>query len=574
MSEGWDDLATRAGAGNGVKTYDPAIIDRSVVDVPETVDIAPSDHSLITLVASTADGILPWGRAPKVRDRQLRDFIPQESWFASALASVCARNSAFSWRLEGPDRLVEAAHEMLVNANRGKGWQSLMVQITMDLHTQDLGAFVELIRAGDAPTSPVINVAHLDSARCYPTGNPEVPVIYIDRFGRMHRMKWYQVINIQEMPSGYEVPHAGVFYSLQYSTLSRLLRYAQILRNIGVLRDEKTAGRFTRQIVLVSGTNPKKIEDAITQGQFNADALGLQRFMHAIFMGGATPDAEVKAQLIDLATTGDGYDEDKTIKWYVAAMALAFLVDYQEFAPLPGGNLGTSTQSETLHMKTRGKGPALFQKTLSHAINFFGILPRPVTFAWDEQDIDADRQVADVLRTRAEARAKMVDSGEIDDVAAGEMAVVAGDLTEEQYDGVQQRRAERRQEAERIAQQRAQAPSPDERRPNAPVESGPSDMDSIQQDDSRGKAMAPGRRDAEEAFEDEVADEFDDIFAELARETRRRRRGDLDGTAAAFHDELKRDLGQKGVRRVLTRFRRDPRTREILSAEQEERWGR
>ena len=80
-------------------------------------------------------------------------------------------------------------------------------------------------------------------------------------------------------------------------------------------------------------------------------------------------------------------EEEWRRKWDIAVLALAFLVDYQEFAPLPGGNLGTSAQSQVLHMKSRGKGPGLFMKLFAHFMNFGGVLPRSVTFEWDEQDV-------------------------------------------------------------------------------------------------------------------------------------------------------------------------------------------
>lgn len=552
----------------GEKAYDPESIGRSVVDVPSEVNIPPTDQGFVWFLAQSADGITPWGKAPKIRDRQLRDFIPTEPWLNSALASVCSRNTAFSWRLEGPDALVQAAQEMLVNANRGKGWQSFVTQLSMDLYSQDCGAFIELIRAGDTPTSPVINVAHLDSGRCYQTGNPEVPVIYLDRLGRIHRLKWYQVWNMQEMPSGVEAAHAGVFYDLQYSAVTRLLRSAQILRSISIMTDEKAAGRWTKAVHIVRGVNPDKIQQAIEQAKMIADQQGLMRYMQPPIIGSHDPLAEIDVKTIELASLRDNFDEDVMMRWYIAVLALAFLVDYQEFAPLPGGNLGTSAQSQVLHMKSRGKGPGLFMKLFAHFMNFGGVLPRSVTFEWDEQDVDADKAQAELEGQRATARKTRVESNEIDATAAREIAVMQGDLTQEQFDAIEQREAQRRAEDEKRREAIDQS-AEDDRRAGAPVDSGPSDGDVRLEDNERGqKAVAPGRAKAEEIVADQVKDELDDLFDELAEELRRR----PIKTADDFHRELKRDLGQKGgLRRVVTKFRRD-RKGAITAAEQEERW--
>jgi hypothetical protein len=61
-------------------------------------------------------------------------------------------------------------------------------------------------------------------------------------------------------------------------------------------------------------------------------------------------------------------------------------VDYQEFAPLPGGNIGSSQQSMILHRKGSGKGPAVMMRQLSEAFRNYGILPRGTSMRFNDRD--------------------------------------------------------------------------------------------------------------------------------------------------------------------------------------------
>src|SRR3990170_446062 len=410
------------------------VLSRSVVDVPQSL-VAPTD-TYILWVAQMADGIEPWGRAPKMRDRQLRGFYPTESFLLSALGVVCSRNAALSWTLEGPDRTVRVYQDILLNAQFGHGWEEFITKTSLDLYTQDSGAFVEFVRQGDSEGSPVIGINQLDAGRCWPTGSSDTPVIYIDRLGQYHGLKPYNICNLHEMPAPVEHPQFGALYTIQYCAVTRLLRAAQILRNISIYKDEKTGGRFNRAVHLLRGITPKQIKDALAEQASNADGQGLLRYVQPPMIGSVSPTAEIGHDTIELAMLPDGYDEEVTFKHYISAIAMAFLSDYQEFAPLPGGGLGTSAQSQILHLKSRGKGPALFQKLISHLMNFQGVLPKNVEFKFAEQDIEAEKEKAELEKLRAEARAVRVQSGEITPEVARQIAKDEGDLAPEVFDAM------------------------------------------------------------------------------------------------------------------------------------------
>lgn len=404
---------------------------RSVIDRPPTpngnnpLPTAYSSESLIWFLNTSQDEIEPWGRNVILRDKQLRAFSTQENIFLSALGMVASRNTSFSWALNGPTSTVERMHHVLETADFGLGWHDLITKTTIDLATQDNGAFWEIVRLEDRPDSPLIGINHLDAARCRHTGSPDAPVIYYDRMGHAHLLRDWNVITLAEMPASYE--H---LYGIQYSTLTRLLRAVQILKNINTYKYEKTGGRNSKAIILVKGVTTKQLQEAVDQARLTADSQGLTRYMNPIIAGSLDPKADVGHEIIELASLPDGYNEEITMKWYIGQVAMAFMEDYQTFAPLPGGNLGTSSQSDILHMKSRGKGPALFMKLIAHALNI-RVFPKNVQLEWKEQDYEAQQAEALVKKTRAEERKLRIDSLEITPEVARQIANDVGDLSME-----------------------------------------------------------------------------------------------------------------------------------------------
>lgn len=414
----------------GKAAIDDRAIARSVrvqpTDSPSTNP--PGDTGILWWMSDVADAITPWGRFPKKRDLELRGFWPTENLFASATGIVSARNAAFSWNLEGPPRVVARLHSVLTGANLGEGWHDLIINVSIDLYTQDHGAFLEIVRETDSPASPVIGINHLDAFRCWHTGFPEFPVIYQDQRNRYHLLPWYSVVTLAEMP----MPVEGK-PGLQLCALSRLLRACQIMKNASVYKEEKTGGRYHGAIHLIKGVTTDEINDALAKKTPLLDAQGLLRYAPPLMVGSIDPKADVGHDTLEMATLPAGWDDEKVGRDYIIALAMAFLTDYQEFAPLPGGNLGTSAQSQTLHQKSRGKGPGLFMKLITHALNF-KVLPPGVEFYYDEADLEAELEEAELRKVEAETVQIYIDSGVLDPPAARQLLLDKGAIPQEVFD--------------------------------------------------------------------------------------------------------------------------------------------
>lgn len=378
--------------------------------------------SFIISFANAYDQFHKWGTSIYSRDQQLRDFWITEPMLCSAMFSTVSKYTAFGWNLEGPARAAKQVRTMFHDSEHGKGWNSLNMKFLIDTFSQDNGGFLEMVRKEDDPASPVIQLNHLDSGSCFRTGRWDYPVVYRDSFFRLHKLAWYQVIPFEEFPSPIEIRH-----DLQYCTVTRMLNAAKILRNIEIYKDEKVSGRYTRAIHLVSGVQTQAVKDAIQGQQMEAYT---QQYLQPIIIGSINPTANVSATTIDMASLPDGFDEETTMRWYINQLALAFGADYQDFAPLPGGNLGSAHQAQVLHLKSRGKGPALYMSSLEHIFNFHGVVPRTVNFAFGEQDVALDAEMEELRKLRAETLKILVDGLIYTPQVARQILMDSGDLDE------------------------------------------------------------------------------------------------------------------------------------------------
>lgn len=416
---------------NGDKAISTQAMAQSVVKRPGATEgsaFGPMGEGIIWYAAAVADGMISWGTQITARDRQLRGYIDAENWFASGLALISARNAAFSWYVSGPG--TTRMEDILKFADDGEGWASLWLKASQDLYGQDKGAFIHVVRAGDSPASEVIGLEHLDAAQCHHTGDPLKPVLYVDRDGKFHLLNWWQVVTFADFPSP-----AEKLRGVQHCALTRMLRSSQIMRNIAIYVDEKTGGRHTRAVHIVQGIDQKQIDDQVKLQAALRDNEGALRYVQPTIVSPLDFETPIDVKTLEMSTLPDRLDYDVQVKWYIAQMALAFLEDYQTFAPLPWGNLGTSAQSQVLHAKSRGKGPGLFMKMVVHAMNAY-IMPRDTEFGFDEQDIEAEQEIAKVKLQRAQRRKIMVDTGEITPEVAAQVAHDEGDLSEEHLEAL------------------------------------------------------------------------------------------------------------------------------------------
>ena len=403
----------------------------SVIAQPQVNGITPGalnagvdNYSpFIISLATAADSIFPWGSYPRQRDQQLRQFWPTEHYLAGSISTTTQRYAALDWALDGPPQVVRHYQEVLEGCQFGKGWGEMMSMVCLDLFTQDNGAFIEIVRASDDPLSPVVSLNHLDAGQCVRTGRRDTPVMYTDINGDQHLLKYYQVAPLTELPAPLDRMRG-----MQYCAVTRILRLAQIFRDIAVYNHERVSGQFAREVHLVSGVQTKAINDAIAQTKAHATGQGLVRFIQPVILGALDPNSTVGHVAVPLASLPDNFDVEKEMKWYITAMALAFGTDYQDFAPLPGRAIGSGNEAKVSSMRSRGKGPKRFATIIQQMMNWQGILPKSVRFTLGEVDVAAEMETTALRKERALEREILIRSGQITTEVARQMAVDSGDL--------------------------------------------------------------------------------------------------------------------------------------------------
>ena len=236
-------------------------------------------------LASQYDIIPEWW-SPS-RDAWFRKYWYQENFLASAIYAISNRNAAFGWQLTGKQSDVEYGQQLLQFADFSGGWQNFIIKLSQDLLVQDNGGFVEIIREArvklngqvlkatkeyneqaipewytyhnhkrikldakqvyNTPMDRVIGIAHLDAGNCVRTGDADTPVIYTDREGKKHALKFWQVIPFNEMPSPIQKMNG-----VGTCALSRVFRASHIMQSMSLYNDEKLSGRFNRAVFLTN----------------------------------------------------------------------------------------------------------------------------------------------------------------------------------------------------------------------------------------------------------------------------------------------------------------------------------
>jgi len=392
-----------------------------------TEEAAASEAPLTFVLAGIGDTIPPWGTLGNVhsRDRALSAFWHTEPILAGAVTAMCFKMAALDYKWKGPARKVKRCDMMFRNADFGQGWPMLVSKLTSDILTRDNGGFIELMRRQrNDPNSPVVGIAHLDSSRCIRTGDVEYPVVYQDKNGKFHRMRWFQVVPLTDMPSPEEAHHG-----LGFCAVSRVLSAAQYLRAISIYKREKLMGKRVPAILFVQGLRRGAVEQSLKEAMEQQMQEGLTVYTKPVVL--ASPDAgmPVDVKLIELAGLPDGYNEDTVMKWYITTLALAFGTDYTEFAPLPGGGLGSSTQTTVMAARSRGKGAGMLTQIIEHAINWM-VVPQTVTFEFASSDPTAESDRIDLKFKRARERNLRVQSQELTPRQALELAIIDGDAPE------------------------------------------------------------------------------------------------------------------------------------------------
>lgn len=410
-------------------------ISNTVQSQVSNTNLLPGGVLTVSWMARAGNMISPWW-SPS-RDKGLRNFWKRGDHLAGAVYTMTSKMTAIPFKIVPRDPsvkedVIEARKltEMLRgSAQFGDGWVVFFSKFVEDLLTCDNGAFAEVIGPGpkDGPlTGAPYSVAHLDSFRCQRTGNAEFPVIYHDVDGRMYKLHFTRVIFTSQMAS----PIAEM-NGVGFCAVSRSVNVAQTLMDILIYKQEKLGSRPHRVVLITKGgLDPSDVQSAFQLAESSMDSQGLSRYSKVVVAGNAAmPEAGLDK--IELSELPDGFSEETSITFGMAAIALGFGVDARELFPAMSAG-ATRADALLAHLKQRGKGPGQIISTVEMAFDT-KYLPPHLAFVFDFQDDAEDRQRAEIRQLRANRRTLDMNTGAVTTRVMREQMLEDGDITESQF---------------------------------------------------------------------------------------------------------------------------------------------
>lgn len=321
---------------------------------------------------------------------------PQASMWMGAAAGLIKQVTSTPWELKGKRR-VRYFQDILLDAEYGEGWESLLQKLLWDFLNSDDGAFMQVIGRG-APDKPlarelVTGITVLASAYCYPTGNPEWPVWYQDALtGKLHKLHRTRVIRFVDQPfPDPKLRGRGL------CALSRAITNVQqaIVQNTyyGETMDNNPPPGM---LIWKKGAQPTQVKS-----MWDSWRLARQQGKDTLFGPWAeyinsADDVEVAVEILKFSTAPEGFDPQKFEQMQAIGIARALGIDPQDVLPIQGGAFGTNTQARVLDKKGSGKMLAHILKMLERALNT-RILPDPIKYTFKSRDTEqslGDAQIA------------------------------------------------------------------------------------------------------------------------------------------------------------------------------------
>jgi len=400
------------------------------------------------LMRPAQEGAFPlegwWSR---LRDYQLRQYVRRSIVLSAIVAGRSSQIKNMGWTLNAEDKAMESLlpiyHDMITTCQRGDGFRSFLDMWCTDFHTQDNGAFIELIGEGEEfervdrfgnrvlakgylPKNKVVGFAHMDAAQVWRTYNQDYPYIYINAWtGRRYIMHWSRMFGRSSFRQPYERGRG-----VGFCATSRAFGALEIVQASNDFIYEKMIGA-SPEIAISSGVAMKAISDALKTGAVEMDNKGLIRYKGTVFVkGDAVAGIEPDIKIVGLRNVPDGWDREKELQLSILLIAMAFTTDPRDL----GWNVGlqgqTKADAEVQDLKTSGRGRADVMNEIEDFFNL-RILPSGIKFAFDNKDDLEDQRRALIAQTRIDSRAVQISSGELTTDEARQMAAEQGDISPE-----------------------------------------------------------------------------------------------------------------------------------------------
>jgi hypothetical protein len=403
---------------------------------------APFDFWMLGFQSANPEGVIPpwWTRA---RDVYLRLMMTKSTILAGVVYGRSSQIRNLDWSLtadnEAMTPLLDQYQAMLETCNFGEGMRQFIHRYSLDLMTQDNGAFVELIGEGatawyETPKGPVfakgllpkLNIqgfAVMDAGQCWRTYDPEYPVIYSNPYtGAYTLLHFSRVARTSQMTSNNELMRG-----VGLCATSRAIQAIEMMRAVDEWQYEKVTGA-SPNIALAANINREMLKNVSDDVRLSMDQRGLVRYKNTAFIPvNDSPGSPARIDLIKLRDVPDGWNHEQEVMLSIYAIAAAFGTDARDLG-YPATQTGaTKADASIQDAKAKGRGLLDLVRDIEDVINY-RVLPRGLRFSLGSVDDLESARKAELTRLRVEARAMMVQTGMISLEQARELLAEEGEI--------------------------------------------------------------------------------------------------------------------------------------------------
>lgn len=321
------------------------------------------------------------------RDSFLAAYWKQEPILAGAINTLVKRMKSTGYNIEGGRNNAIRWARKLQAANDDRGWQDFITRWVLDYLTTDLGAIIELGLDAEARPQALFNI---DSLKCSPWPDHDYPIVYSQPSGKIVKLQRRGVIHLSDMTSPRE-EHLG----RGLCAVSRLYRAAETIIAIYDYEMQKLGKLPPLAAASIQGITKQQFIDAWEQYKQQRENQSLDVFPSIFWIGGDDPNVPITITITDFASLPEQFERVAMIEAWVKTIALNLGVDVGELWLIQ--HVGATKASQSVqHQKALGKGTGEIHAMLEMALNV-RVLPADVTFTFDFQDDEQDRQKAEIM---------------------------------------------------------------------------------------------------------------------------------------------------------------------------------
>lgn len=400
-----------------------------------------------SILAMGAAGHLAPPYWSKARDKWLIEYARKIDVLKITVKTFISKANTIPVRINPIDRSIKRHQTMaddmydalMRNSGLFKGFRHTFQQFLWDYLNQDNGAFM-LILGGGPADGPIIGAAsglvHLESYSCNRTSNPEYPVVYYHPDGKRYRIHYTRLIEMVSLPSTeYELRGVGL------CPTSLCIDSAQEILDMYVYSQEKHGSRPARQILYASeGATVDQLSSAVQHGEMKLNQEGLTRFAKTLLLAPKLPGGKLKLEVIDLASSPDGFDRQQVTLLDMAVIAASFGLDLRDLAHSFGISGQTRSDAEVQDRKGRGKGVGEFIETFRDQLQQ-RFLPKGgvnaediLEITFDNADDNQDEQQAKIQNMRSTSRGRDVATGIMTVRTSRQQMLRAGEISDSDFD--------------------------------------------------------------------------------------------------------------------------------------------